>query len=255
MYFDILLPVLSGIISACRSHKKIPWFLTPGTVMKRHKRIRDFTIIELLVSMAIILALIAILLPALFKAKQYAYKVMCMNNLKQLAFAFTYYTEENKGYWPPYLYMFSPGKSGNWIIFVKPPKGQVQKGTIEGGGGFVDPELKSVYTCPSDENPTLASFYDEEMNLYDDFPISYSYNLLLYTGNVPNFRLSNPSKLVVLFDASKLISHQGRWKDDPDFYENVLSERHNRGANHLFSDFHVEWRPEVTEDNLIPKYQ
>ncbi len=214
-----------------------------------------YTLIELLVTIAVIFVLIGLLLPALSKMKQYAYKTLCINNLKQLSLAFNEYIDSNDGAWPPYLYMFSPGKSGNWIIFVKPPPGQVKKGTIEGSGGFIVPSLHNVYTCPADENPTLATFWDDTLVLFEDFPISYSYNLLLYTEKVPTHKLKYPEKLVVLFDASKLISHQGRWQNNPDFYKNILDERHHNGANHLFADFHVEWKPEVKEDNLIPVYK
>jgi prepilin-type N-terminal cleavage/methylation domain-containing protein len=61
---------------------------------------KGFTLIELLVVIAIIAILVAMLLPALAKAKQKAYQINCVSNLKQFAYSINMYTQDNRDYLP-----------------------------------------------------------------------------------------------------------------------------------------------------------
>ena len=64
------------------------------------KKQNGFTLIELLVVIAIIALLMAILLPALHRARNQARAVVCRNNLKQWGTTFAVYIEENNGRFP-----------------------------------------------------------------------------------------------------------------------------------------------------------
>lgn len=66
-----------------------------------HNRRTAFTLIELLVVVSIIVLLVAILLPAMSKAKESARRVVCASNQHQIGLAQTYYANDHQQRLPP----------------------------------------------------------------------------------------------------------------------------------------------------------
>jgi len=203
-----------------------------------------FTLVELLITVAIISVLAALLSVACAGARERARRVVCINNLHQIGTYFDLYCQDNDGYYPPYAYSFSPGKSGNWVILVVPKK---TAQTLVGGQ-----EAQNVYVCPSDMDPLELDCYDEDGNPLT-VEVSYAYNLVLFMDGYRTSTVPRPSDCSLAMDGD-MQQVQGKWKDDPDWYEKVLELRHNGGVDILFCDQHVLWMKDedITDDIMNP---
>src|SRR5256885_14445960 len=124
---------------------------------------RGFTLVELLVVIGIIALLIAILMPALSKARKQAAGAACMSNVRQLMIGCIMYAGENKGY-IPYTgwgdgFTFTPPATYNFPCWAY--DGQVTKNA----GKFDESQLETgslwkyvggkreLFRCPLDTGP------------------------------------------------------------------------------------------------------
>lgn len=74
------------------------------------KKTRGFTLIELLVVVAVIALLMAVIIPALGKAKIYAQKVICKNDVRQQCLGIILYSNDNDSATPNFR-----GGAGGWM--------------------------------------------------------------------------------------------------------------------------------------------
>jgi prepilin-type N-terminal cleavage/methylation domain-containing protein len=116
-----------------------------------------FTLIELLVVIAIIAILAALLLPALAKAKDQAYKTECASNLRQWGTAMVMYAGDNGNYFPDN----SLGIDLSWMSpllvtnFYPSYLNRNRPGTV------TDPRaITDVLFCPTDQWHRLAEDHE-----------------------------------------------------------------------------------------------
>jgi prepilin-type N-terminal cleavage/methylation domain-containing protein len=120
------------------------------------RRVRGFTLVELLVVITIIGVLIGLLLPAVQSAREAARRMQCSNNMKQLGLAFHNF-EANNGGFPPLDWARSNEGWAGWGVFLLPYLDQqALADSYNWKYDFFDPvnqavsETKlSMYICPS----------------------------------------------------------------------------------------------------------
>ncbi len=105
-----------------------------GTAFFRASCRKKFTLIELLIVIAIIVILAGMLLPALKEARNYAYRADCTGRLRQIAGALHSYVGDNKDYFPA-LGMYPYEQNG--------VSANLNDGTWYGGLGIYLGDLKA----------------------------------------------------------------------------------------------------------------
>ena len=127
-----------------------------------HKAKHAFTLIELLVVIAIIALLAAMLLPALARAKQQAFRVQCLHNQKQLAGTWMMYATDHNDV------LASNGNSSTpttatkyWVqgYFYEPVQTTNTAYLLDPRYALFAPYLPTtrVYVCPSDRRTVKVS--------------------------------------------------------------------------------------------------
>jgi len=121
---------------------------------------RAFTLIELLVVIAVIAVLMAILMPALNIARDQAKRIHCINNVKQLTFAWLLYKDDNDdtmvGGFPQRgsIDAWALGPRGNDPDHTEQCKEGIRQGKLYSYVKNVD-----VYHCPSDDRIRRERMY------------------------------------------------------------------------------------------------
>jgi prepilin-type N-terminal cleavage/methylation domain-containing protein/prepilin-type processing-associated H-X9-DG protein len=153
-----------------------------------HSRRNGFTLVELLVAMAIIGVLVAILLPAVQSAREASRRTSCRNNLKQIGLAASNYHDTFTMYPPGWIGVTNRefdanGPSGlSWGALCLPQIEQYAAAkSLKNKVSVTDPSnatlqtLKvEVFRCPSDIGPDTFSVALQPPHVNPDLPENFA---------------------------------------------------------------------------------
>jgi prepilin-type N-terminal cleavage/methylation domain-containing protein/prepilin-type processing-associated H-X9-DG protein len=227
-----------------------------------------FTLVELLVVVAILAILAAMQVPALTGTKVKARTTCCLSNMKQLQVCWQMYADDNHDLLPPNGSSIAPGAGGNstnaWILGnaqTNPPLPYIAIGLL-----YPYNKLLSLYECPANTRQ-LTYPADPPFNFSpwvgpQARTVSINYPLggstpsgseLLLTGVRPVLKYSEikspnpePDKMFVFMDENEFSVDDGRFAIDPagsgrNRWWNLPGSRHDKGATLSFADGHVEY--------------
>jgi len=178
-----------------------------------------FTLVEMLVAVALLSLLVALLVPSASRARERARGVACMSNLRQIAAGFIAYATDNEGWFPApagWEGVF-PEDWVHWQPGRDPKKGSVMK--------YLRGDIR-VLVCPSGPSETWAW---QKGNQFGSppapYPFSYSANNAI-TGDGAgmtswgrNFEtrpckmqlVVNPSRKILLIEEDTTVIDDGMW--------------------------------------------
>jgi prepilin-type N-terminal cleavage/methylation domain-containing protein/prepilin-type processing-associated H-X9-DG protein len=211
---------------------------------------KGFTIIEMLVVMAILLVLSGILVPVIGSVMERAKTTQCLSNLRTMAQAVSLYQVEHQGKFPPALVSGGAVTQG-WDFFIT---GQGSDAKVEPGWIWQEYGHNKILQCPSFHGPD---------NWAGEPYTGYNYNASYLGGmrterrgrvilDVPSsrlFQVRNPSETAMFGDgeygggANKFMRSPLPGKLDPTFSGReggTQGHRHNGNTNVAFVDGHVK---------------
>jgi len=157
--------------------------------------LHGFTLIELLVVVAIIAVLVAILLPALNRARESARKLICMTNQRALGLAVRFYVDDNNGTffnsYPSYNYW-------HWWNY------KIIHGYLPHASGSSESDWGKFSYCPAADALGMGNASTSGGYRYSWI----GFNLLLHGGQRES-TITRPSETLMLADSV-------HWSD-PDF--------------------------------------
>jgi prepilin-type N-terminal cleavage/methylation domain-containing protein/prepilin-type processing-associated H-X9-DG protein len=166
-----------------------------------------FTLVELMVVIAIIGILAALLLPTLGRAKGSAWRTKCVNNLRQLGLATQLYWDDNED--DSFRYLNSSSSKGSTYWFGYMENGKEGNRTFDPSQGVLAPYLgkSQIVICPS------LNYSMQDLKLKaSTYSFGYGYNLNLSSpDNGPTIRISilpRPSDTALFADAAQVNTWQ-----------------------------------------------
>jgi len=215
------------------------------------KRPKAFTILEVVVVIAVMTLLMSIILPALCRVREQGRTTVCLSNLRQMFIAAGLYTSDNDGRYPlaGFMDFGNLNSQKEWDFFRSFESGQLKQ--CEGGFLWAGENASGVQQCPS---------FKGNSNSPGDPYTGYNYNssyiggFIVKVGGVSIGKNSSkeaeviqPAKCAIFGDgqfslgANKFMRSPAAGKLDEDFgdiyrYAGTQGYRHLKKTNVAYCD-------------------
>jgi len=165
-----------------------------------------FTLVELLVVVAIIAVLLSILLPGLQRARERTRTIACANRMRQFSITMLMYANDSAGHWPGLQYSLAPFQALIHDLDLTTPTFQL---------------------CPSRRTTRNRSF---SVNAY-----------LWYRGWRRVDDVEQPTQTLLIVEEDEISIDNEHFAVRNNLWWNVIANRHLHGANMTFCDGHLEY--------------
>jgi prepilin-type N-terminal cleavage/methylation domain-containing protein/prepilin-type processing-associated H-X9-DG protein len=218
--------------------------------MKRH----GFTLVEMLVVLAIMVVLSALLFPVFSHVREKGRRTSCQSNLKQIGLALQQYTSDHDGIYPALTSVsYSPQGEAKQLKW----------------SDMLQPYLKStaVFDCATHTERYPAGVETPATPMLDEITGDYDYDWFAipnaqhkhnrYGQNVTEMQVEFPAQAAMIYDAGwigqeKSLYYLQAYEEDSNGDHTCYHSAHNGGANFLFADGHVKWMSVDQQANHSP---
>ncbi len=208
---------------------------------------RGFSLIEVLVVVAIIMLLCAIIMPVFRSVREKAKIAVCASNLRQIGFSIRMYANDNHDYFPmpERRGNYWIGRWGHWAMDMKPYIDQL--------GDKQGYRTNNILQCPSYRDTYRNSWsynhyaYNGHLDVWDNviggtlpvfFPPHVRADVVVVADGYADFTMYSKDRIYYRHDTQRSNNYEARGRTDGI-------------CNCLFGDLRVESSREVTKDMRI----
>jgi general secretion pathway protein G len=209
------------------------------------KKERAFTLIEILVVIAILAIVAAILFPVFSRAKAAAKKTACMSNLKQMGHAILLYMGDYDDVFPNAIDAADRYRPEIWSGMPE-FMAQIPYMPMMNEALWPYARNKEIFRCPADSGSQVLDThpfltFPTSPSMYNTYSMSYMYRTEI------TFRRFSQSSLESLSDVNVLFDGSGHWHEgesaltEQDYFNGTAIEKRRKYRyNILYGDMHVK---------------